>query len=98
MVRGFLRKLHLVLQRTLLLLLVALLIRTFIIEPTVVPTSSMEGTILVGDHLLLDKLLYGPQIPFTPWRLPRLKSVRRGDVVVFRYPKDMNQRFVKRVV
>ena len=98
MVQGVSGKVRLVLRRALYLAAFALLLRTFVVEPTVVPTSSMEGTILVGDHLLLDKALYGPQVPFTSWRLPRLKSVRRGDVVVFRYPKDLNQLFVKRVV
>src|SRR5215472_5523923 len=77
-----------VLRRGLILAALALVVRTFVIEPTVVPTSSMESTILVGDHLLLDKVLYGPEIPFTSLRLPRLKSINRGDVVVFRYPKN----------
>src|SRR5215471_18808127 len=45
-------------------------VRTFIGETSVVPTASMEGTILVGDHLLWNKAQYGPQIPFTHWRLP----------------------------
>jgi signal peptidase I len=63
----------------------------------VVPTASMEGTILVGDHLFMDKLLYGPEIPLLHWRLPMLKTIRRGDIVVFRYPKDPSETFLKRV-
>jgi signal peptidase I len=79
-------------------LLAVLLIRTFIGEASVVPTGSMERTILVGDHIFLDKALYGPEIPFTGWRLPALRSVRRGDIVAFRYPKDPALTFLKRVV
>jgi len=86
------------LRKLVLLAVVALLIRTFIIEPSVVPTSSMEGTILVGDHLLLNKWLYGPRIPFTSWRLPVLMKPQRGEIIVFQYPRDPNLRFVKRVV
>ena len=85
-------------RKLLVLAAAALFIRTFIIEPSVVPTSSMEGTILVGDHLLLNKWLYGPRIPFTNWRLPVLKKPQRGEIVVFKYPRDPELRFVKRVV
>jgi signal peptidase I len=74
------------------------LIRTFIGEASLVPTASMEGTILVGDHLFWNKALYGPEIPFTPWRLPRLKRVHRGEIVAFHYPLDPEQIFLKRVV
>jgi len=86
------------LRKILLLAAAALFIRTFIVEPSVVPTSSMEGTILVGDHLLLNKWLYGPRIPFTGWRLPVLKKPQRGEIIVFQYPRDPSLRFVKRVV
>lgn len=73
------------------------IVRVFIGEASVVPTGSMEGTILVGDHLFMDKLLYGPEIPFTRLRLPAIKSVHRGDIVVFRYPKDPRETYLKRV-
>jgi len=62
-----------------------------------VPTASMEGTILVGDHLIMNKLFYGPEIPLLHWRLPMLKTIHRGEIVVFRYPKDPSQTFLKRV-
>jgi signal peptidase I len=78
-------------------LLIALLVRTFVGETSVVPTPSMEGTILVGDHLFWSKALYGPEIPLTHWRLPRLRKVRRGDIVAFRFPKDREQTYLKRV-
>jgi signal peptidase I len=78
-------------------LLIALLVRTFIGETSVVPTPSMEGTILVGDHLFWSKALYGPEIPVLHWRLPRLRTVHRGDIIAFRFPKDPQQTFLKRV-
>src|SRR5215831_9475671 len=71
--------------RLLLILLVVTGVRTFVGEASVVPTGSMEGTILVGDHLFLNKMLYGPEIPLLNLRLPRLKTIHRGDIVVFRY-------------
>ena len=92
--RGW-RRLLLVVGRA---LLVVALVRTFIGEASVVPTGSMEGTILIGDHLFWDKAFYGPEIPFTHWRLPQLKRVHRGEIVAFRYPGDVNQIFLKRVV
>lgn len=75
-----------------------ILVRTFVGEASLVPTGSMEGTILVGDHLFWNKALYGPEIPFTHWRLPRLKQLRRGDIVAFHYPLDPAEIFLKRIV
>ncbi|HTC95723.1 MAG TPA: signal peptidase I [Terriglobales bacterium] len=80
------------------ILLVLALVRTFIGEASLVPTASMEGTILVGDHLFWNKALYGPEVPFTHWRLPRLKHVHRGEIVAFHYPLDPAQIFLKRAV
>src|SRR5215472_9728647 len=73
-------------------------LRTFVGEASVVPTGSMEGTILVGDHLFLDKVLYGPEVPLTNWHLPRLRTIHRGDIIVFRYPRYPEEAFLKRVV
>lgn len=73
------------------------LIYTFIGEAALVPTGSMEGTILVGDHLIVNKLLYAPRVPFTRWRLPRMRTVRRGNIIAFVYPKDPSLTFLKRV-
>jgi signal peptidase I len=83
--------------RLLMAAVVLLGLRTFVGEASVVPTGSMEGTILVGDHLFLNKLLYGPEIPLLNSRLPMLKTVRRGDIVVFRYPRNPEETFLKRV-
>jgi signal peptidase I len=76
---------------------VVLLTYTFIGEAAVVPTGSMEGTILIGDHLVVNKLLYGPRVPFTQWHLPRMKKIERGNIIAFRYPKDPSLSFLKRV-
>jgi len=84
-------------RRWLFIIAVVLGIRIFVGEASVVPTASMEGTILVGDHLFMDKLLYGPEIPVLHWRLPMLKTIRRGDIVVFRYPRNPVETFLKRV-
>ncbi len=72
-------------------------LRTFVGETSVVPTGSMERTILVGDHLVLNKLLYGPEIPLVNWRLPMLKTIHRRDIVVFLYPRNPEETFLKRV-
>ncbi len=85
--------------RSLLIVLVAVLcIRTFVAEATVIPTGSMESTILVGDHVFLNKLLYGPHVPYTSLRLPPLRKVHRQDIVAFRYPVNPSVMFVKRVI
>jgi signal peptidase I len=63
---------------------IALAIRQFLIEPYRIPSGSMFPTLLIGDHLFVNKLTYGPRIPFTDVRLPGLREPRRGDVVVFR--------------
>ena len=84
-------------RRLFILAAIVLGMRIFVGEASVVPTSSMEGTILVGDHLFMDKLLYGPEIPLVHWRLPVLKTIHRRDIIVFRYPKDPSETFLKRV-
>lgn len=79
------------------MVLIVLVTRIFIGEASVVPTGSMEGTILIGDHLFMNKFLYGPEIPLLGLRLPMLKTIHRGDIVVFRYPRNPAETFLKRV-
>jgi signal peptidase I len=87
------------LARTLaIVFFIAFAVRTFIGEASMVPTASMESTILVGDHIFLNKSLYGPEIPFTSLRLPRLKDVQRGDIVAFRLDTHAGVTYLKRVV
>lgn len=85
--------------RSLLIVLIGVFcIRTFVAEATVIPTGSMEDTILIGDHVFLNKLLYGPQLPYTDLRFPRLAPIHRGDIVAFHYPVNPSLMFVKRVI
>jgi len=85
--------------RSLAVVLIAVFfIRTFVAEATVIPTGSMEKTILIGDHVFLNKLLYGPRLPFTSLRVPPLKTVHRQEIAAFRYPRNPSVMFVKRVI
>jgi len=73
-------------------------IRTFLVEAFKIPSGSMENTLQVGDFLLVNKLVYGAEVPFTHKRLPRLREPQRGDVIVFQYPEDLTKNFVKRLI
>ena len=75
-----------------------LLTKSFLIEAYKIPTGSMERTLLVGDFLLVDKLVYGAEVPLLHTRLPAVRHPRRGDVIVFEYPEDRSKNFVKRLV
>jgi signal peptidase I len=68
---------------------------TTLVQAFVIPTGSMEDTLLIGDHLLVDKLAYAPPGPASKYLLP-YEHVKRGDIIVFRYPIDIRQTFVKR--
>jgi signal peptidase I len=70
---------------------------TTLVQAYVIPTGSMENTLLVGDHLLVDKLAYAPSDPVGRHLLP-FDDLKRGDVIVFRYPVDIHQTFVKRLI
>ncbi len=79
-------------------LLLFLLIRTFLVEAFKIPTGSMEHTLLVGDFLLVNKAVYGAEIPFTHAHLPAIERPRHGDVIVFEWPEDRSKNFVKRLI
>ncbi len=70
---------------------------TTLVQAFVIPTGSMEDTLLVGDHLLVDKLTYSPPGALSQYLLP-YSEVSRGDIIVFRFPIDISQTFVKRVI
>lgn len=70
---------------------------TTLVQAFVVPTGSMESTLLIGDHLFVDKMAYAPPGPISGKLLP-YSEVKRGDIIVFRYPPDIRQNYVKRVV
>jgi signal peptidase I len=79
-------------------LILAILVRAFLIQAFEIPSGSMEPTLLVGDHILVSKFIYGVRIPFTDKRWPRFREPRRGDVIVFVYPVDRSKDFIKRVI
>lgn len=78
--------------------IVALFVRTFLVQAFSIPTGSMEDNLLVGDHLLVNKFVYGPPAPpWLGWALPQ-RPLERGEVAVFRFPVDPRRDFVKRCV
>src|SRR5512138_2282771 len=79
-------------------ILLALIIRTFLVQAFKIPSGSMEDTLAIGDHILVNKFLYGTMIPFTDKRVLTIREPKRGDVVVFEYPEDPSKDFIKRVV
>src|SRR5215204_7019342 len=79
-------------------LLLALFIRTFIVQAFKIPSGSMIPTLQIGDHILVNKLAYGVRMPFLERYLIEYKQPQRGDVVVFIFPEDSSKDFIKRVV
>jgi len=78
--------------------LIALAIRSFVVEPFKIPSGSMIPTLLVGDYVLVNKFAYGVRLPFTGKLLIPVGEPQRGDVMVFRFPDDPSQDFIKRVI
>ncbi|HEX2091170.1 MAG TPA: signal peptidase I, partial [Longimicrobiaceae bacterium] len=78
--------------------LLFLVIRTFVVEAFKIPTGSMERTLLVGDFLLVNKAVYGAEVPGVHTRLPAFSDPKRGDVIVFLPPHDPTKNYVKRLV
>ena len=78
--------------------ILALFIRTFVVQAFKIPSGSMEDTLQVGDHLLVNKFIFGTAIPFTDKRFFALRDPRQGDIIVFEYPEDPSKDFIKRIV
>lgn len=78
--------------------ILALFIRTFIVQAFKIPTGSMEKNLLIGDHLLVNKLMYSPSLGRWEDKVLAKRVVRRRDVVVFKFPEDPSRDFIKRVV
>lgn len=76
----------------------AVIIKTSIVEAYKIPSQSMEDTLLVGDFLLANKFIYGSRIPIVNWRLPALSDPEPGDVVIFNWPGDGVTKYIKRCV
>ena len=79
-------------------IVLALIIRAFVVQAFKIPSGSMEPTLLVGDHILVNKFIYGIMIPFTDIKLLDFRTPKRGEVIVFIYPKDDSKDFIKRVI
>lgn len=79
-------------------ILLFLVIRTFVVEAFKIPTSSMENTLLVGDFLLVNKAVYGADLPVLDTHIPGFESPHRSDVIVFVPPHDPTKNYVKRIV
>jgi signal peptidase I len=78
--------------------ILALFVRTWVVQAFKIPTGSMENNLLIGDHLLVNKFIFGP----TPFAIGRallpVRPVRRGDIIVFKYPEEPDRDFIKRVI
>jgi signal peptidase I len=86
------------LESVVVAVILALFIRTFAVQAFKIPTGSMETNLLIGDHLLVNKLVYSPSLFSGEDRLLAKKDVQRGHVVVFKFPEDPSRDFIKRVV
>jgi signal peptidase I len=79
-------------------ILVVFVVRSFVVEPFKIPSGSMVPTLLVGDFILVNKYEYGIRLPITNTKITEGRPLERGDVVVFRYPKDESVDYIKRVI
>jgi signal peptidase I len=79
-------------------LLLALVIRAYIVQAFKIPSGSMIPTLLIGDHLLVNKFIYGTKIPFSDKRILIFGEPAKKDIIVFKYPKDPEKDFIKRVM
>lgn len=79
-------------------LILALVIRAYIIQAFKIPSGSMIPTLLIGDHILVNKFLYGTKIPFTDKKILIIRKPVKGDIIVFKYPENPQKDFIKRVI
>jgi len=85
-------------EAILLAIVLALFIRTFIVQAFKIPSGSMKQTLLIGDHILVSKFIYGVKLPFTSTTIIPFKDPQQGDIVVFKFPEDPKKDFIKRVI
>jgi signal peptidase I len=76
----------------------ALFIRGFVVQAFKIPSGSMKSTLLIGDHILVNKFVYGINIPFIDKQIVHFGEPKRDDIIVFRYPQDPSKDFIKRVI
>jgi signal peptidase I len=85
-------------EAILVAVVIALFIRTFVVQAFKIPSGSMKPTLQVGDHILVNKFIYGIRIPYLGTVVLPVKNPQRGDIVVFRFPVDPRKDFIKRVI
>lgn len=85
-------------EAILIAVVLALFIRTFVVQAFKIPSGSMKQTLLVGDHILVNKFIYGIKIPFTDKTLIPISNPHKGDIVVFEFPLEPDKDFIKRVI
>jgi signal peptidase I len=85
-------------EAILVAIVLALFIRTFIIQAFKIPSGSMKETLLIGDHILVNKFIYGVKLPFLQTTIVPVKNPKRDDIVVFKFPEDPGKDFIKRVI
>jgi signal peptidase I len=85
-------------EAILVAIVLALFIRTFIIQAFKIPSGSMKQTLQIGDHILVNKFIYGIKLPFLMTTIVPIKNPERGDIVVFKFPEDPEKDFIKRVI
>jgi signal peptidase I len=78
--------------------ILALFVRTFVVQAFKIPTGSMENNLLIGDHLLVNKFVYAPTATGVEQAILPIDPIRRGEVIVFKYPEDPERDFIKRVI
>ncbi|WP_456387364.1 signal peptidase I [Desulfolithobacter sp.] len=79
-------------------LILALFIRTFVVQAFKIPSGSMLPTLQIGDHILVNKFIYGIKVPVTGKVIVPIKTPRRGDIIVFKFPRDPKLDYIKRVI
>ncbi len=85
-------------EAILVAIVLALFIRTFVVQAFKIPSGSMKQTLQIGDHILVNKFIYGVKMPFVDKVVIPVKDPRRGEIVVFKFPEDPDKDFIKRVV
>ncbi|AOY58990.1 signal peptidase I [Desulfococcus multivorans] len=85
-------------EAILIAVVLAMFIRTFVVQAFKIPSGSMKETLKIGDHILVNKFIYGIKVPFTDLTLVPVTDPERGDIIVFEFPEDPDKDFIKRVV
>ena len=85
-------------EAILVAIVIALFIRTFVVQAFKIPSGSMKQTLQIGDHILVNKFIYGIKIPYWRKTIVPVKDPLKGDIIVFKFPEDPEKDFIKRVI